>query len=145
MSQFENTQIFHAVHNPPFGDEHVTRSRPSQLLRPVPVVQPFKGFRRFNVQRVQGQIRRGLSRFGNDRRRQSDPRRQFARLGSDLGLWKGRVYWAAISSWDIFSATPSGKVFSPVLRAVPNLSISHDETFSLGAGASFAAATNLSA
>jgi hypothetical protein len=66
-------------------------------------------------------------------------------LRSDWGLWKACVYLAAIASWDIFSATPSGNGLSPVLRAVPNLSISHDETFSLGAGASFAAVCNLSA
>src|SRR3984893_17470736 len=39
---------------------------------------------------------------------------------------------------------PSGNGLSPVLRAVPNLSISQDETFSF-AGASFTTAANLSA
>jgi hypothetical protein len=72
-------------------------------------------------------------------------RRRIGTSGLIWGLWKACVYLAAIASWDIFSATPSGNGLSPVLRAVPNLSISHDETFSLGAGASFAAVCNLSA
>lgn len=67
------------------------------------------------------------------------------RLSSDLGLGKALVYLAAMASWEIFSAMPSGNALSPVLRAVPNLSISHDETFSLGVGASVVATTNLSA
>src|SRR5258708_14109178 len=72
-------------------------------------------------------------------------RRRIGTSGLIWGLWKACVYLAAIASWDIFSATPSGNGLSPVLRAVPNLSISHDETSSLGAGASFAAVCNLSA
>ena len=48
-----------------------------------------------------------------------------------MGLWKSHVYLVSLASWVSFSATPSVNGLSPVLSAVPNLSISHDETFSL--------------
>src|SRR5207302_9103752 len=53
-------------------------------------------------------------------------------------------YLASFATWEIFSATPIGNGLSPVLNAVPNLSSSQDETFSI-LTSSFAAAANLSA
>jgi hypothetical protein len=46
-----------------------------------------------------------------------------------VDLEKSRVYLGSMASWEIFSATPSGNGLSPVLKAVPSLSISQDETF----------------
>src|ERR1041385_1025994 len=48
-----------------------------------------------------------------------------------VALWKFRVYLDWTATWDIFRSMPSGNGLSPVLTAVPNFSISHDETFSL--------------
>src|SRR5437773_11680778 len=68
------------------------------------------------------------------------------RFGTSSWIWlyKYRVYLASTATWEIFSATPSGNGLSPVLKAVPNLSSSQDETFSI-LTSSFAAASNLSA
>src|SRR6266852_4915035 len=68
------------------------------------------------------------------------------RFGASSPIWMSRNpdYLGWITSWEIFSATPSGNGLSPILKAVPNLSSSQDETFSF-AGASFATAVNLSA
>src|SRR4029077_13736071 len=63
---------------------------------------------------------------------------------SSLGLEKSRVYLAATAAWEIFSAIPIGNELSPVLQAVPSLSSSQDETFSI-LTSSFAGAVNLSA
>ena len=65
-------------------------------------------------------------------------------LKSDLDLEKSRVYLASTAAWEIFSAMPIGSGLSPVLKAVPNLSSSQDETFSI-LTSSFAAPSNLSA
>ena len=62
----------------------------------------------------------------------------------DLELEKPRAYLASTAAWEIFSAIPIGNELSPVLKAVPNLSSSQDETFSF-AVACFAGASNLSA
>ena len=58
---------------------------------------------------------------------------QFRSRGSapQVALWKFRVYLDWTATWDIFRSMPSGNGLSPVLTAVPNFSISHDETFSL--------------
>ena len=45
-------------------------------------------------------------------------------------IWGNLAAIWSMASWEIFSATPSGNGLSPMLSAVPNLSISHDETFS---------------
>src|SRR5690349_5156356 len=41
------------------------------------------------------------------------------------------VYLGSMATWDILRSMPSGNGLLPVLTAVPNFSISHDETFSL--------------
>src|SRR5574341_2606084 len=75
----------------------------------------------------------------------NQPEAPIGHLRPDLGLWKSRGYLGSMATWESFSATPSVNGLSPVLRAVPNLSISHDETFSVSGGSFGAATSNLSA
>jgi hypothetical protein len=69
------------------------------------------------------------------------------RAGTSSPFWirkKSRFYLSAVATWEIFRVTPSGNGLSPVLNAVPKLSNSHFETFSIETSG-VAATTNLSA
>src|SRR5918992_267605 len=55
------------------------------------------------------------------------------RIGTSSLVWISRnpaSIWLRPATWEIFSATPIGSELSPMLKAVPDLPSSQDETFS---------------
>jgi hypothetical protein len=113
-----------------------------KLLRCRPYVHTDCHFGSTLLQRIR--VNRITSTFREFLKRRNETITGLRRRLGALSLREIRVYLAATATWEIFSATPIGNGLSPVLKAVPNLSSSQDETFSI-LTPSFAAASNLSA